>query len=282
MQDSNVDSQKVEITYEPTDWLYQYLRWISQYPLLSQEETMALALRVQSGDNEAMTTLVNANLRLAYKIAKEFFDVKCRLLPLEDLLQEANIGLQYAVQHFQPENGETFSHYAGPCIVGFMKRAIAQKTSFMHVSERMYQTYIKMSQLRTKIYSETGSEPTLEQLSRIYSISSLDVPIVEDDDTADTLLDNFSTSDENEFYAPFAHEMTDYIRELVDECELNEHEKAVLFAYFGLGDEPPKSLRKLSKDLPFSFQRAQKILKKALKKLRNTTFQGMKFTDFIA
>ena len=254
-----------------------YLREIGKTALLTREEEVQLADRIKVGDMEARAHMIKANLRLVVKIAQDYANYG---LPLLDLISEGNIGLMKAVERFDPNKGGKLSTYAAWWIKQSIKRALANQSKTIRLPVHMVDKISKMRRVAMVLSEELGREPTDEELSEEIGIdraklsqlksaalrpASLDAPIGEDDNTqfgeiigdekARTPLDLLSHKN--------MHMQLDGLLEVLD-----ERERKILDARFGLAGEKPKTLEDVGQEFGVTRERIRQLQNIALKKLR--------------
>ncbi|MEO7718787.1 MAG: RNA polymerase sigma factor RpoD [Capsulimonas sp.] len=260
------------------DSVRMWLREIGRTHLLSLEEEIRLAKRIERGDNEAKEILTQANLRLVVSIAKRY---TLRGMSFPDLIQEGNIGLIRAVEKFDYRKGYKFSTYATWWIRQAITRAIADQGRTIRIPVHMVETINRLVKTSGQLLQELGREPTLEELgkelelpiervSEIIRIApeplSLETPIGEEEDShlSDFLQDNDSTS-------PTESATFVVLREKIEEAldQLTTRERDVLKMRFGLDDGYPHTLEEVGKHFQVTRERIRQIEAKALKKLRH-------------
>src|SRR6266568_2269365 len=182
----------------------QYLGEIGRFPLLTAEQELILAKRVEQGDLEAQQRLVEANLRLVVSIAKRYNNQGIALL---DLVQEGNLGLIRAAQKFDPGRGFRFSTYATWWIRQAISRAVAEHTRTIHIPVHVVEMIYKIKRITRHLYQELGRDPLADEIARAVNMSkervvelqgmaenpiSLDAPLIDDEQyhLADTLEDH--------------------------------------------------------------------------------------------
>jgi RNA polymerase primary sigma factor len=259
--------------------LSDYLRTIGQVPLLSAEEELALAQRVVAGDAEAGRALAAANLRLVVSVARRHLG---RGLPLEDLIQEGNLGLLRAVEKFDWTRGCKFSTYAVWWIRQAISRALDDKGRTVRLPAHVQQTMNTLVRASQQIGSELGREPTEAELAAQLGLDelevhrvlraarptvSLDRQVGEMDETllGDILIDDQSPSVDHQAHIRLLRaEVAQIMAETLD-----EREREVLVRRFGLGGGAPATLEEAGAAMGLTRERARQIETRALAKLRH-------------
>ncbi|MGO8671602.1 MAG: RNA polymerase sigma factor RpoD [Capsulimonadaceae bacterium] len=262
------------------DSVRMWLREIGRTHLLSLDEEIRLAKRIERGDNEAKVVLTKANLRLVVSIAKRY---TLRGMSFPDLIQEGNIGLIRAVEKFDYRKGYKFSTYATWWIRQAITRAIADQGRTIRIPVHMVETINRLVKTSGQLLQDLGREPTLDELGRELDLPvervseiiriapeplSLETPIGEEEDShlSDFLQDEDTTS---------PTEAATYImlREKIEEAldQLTPRERDVLKMRFGLDDGYPHTLEEVGKHFQVTRERIRQIEAKALKKLRHPT-----------
>lgn len=262
------------------DSLRQYLREIGNYPLLTTEEEQELAQRISEGDEDAIVRMADSNLRLVVSIAKRYSD---RGLPLQDLIQEGNIGLLKAIEKFDHTKGYKFSTYATWWIRQAISRAIADHARTIRVPVHMVETINRIRRTSRLLQQELGREPTETELAEAVDLSpeklreilkitpdpvSLDMPIGEDEDSPLSSFIAAGAQAEPE-KATEAALMKEQIRLLLN--TLDEREKRVLELRYGIDGDRARTLEEVGKEFGVTRERIRQIEAKALRKLRHPT-----------
>ena len=255
-----------------------YLKDIGRVPLLSPEEEIELAIRIENNDREAKEILTKANLRLVVSIAKKYVG---RGMMFLDLIQEGNLGLINAVDKFDHSKGFKFSTYATWWIRQSITRAIADLGRTIRIPVHMVETINKVKKASNMILHRDGKEPTPEDIAKelglgvdkvreILRISqepvSLETPIGEEEDSH---LGDF-IPDEDALSPADAAAMT-FLKTKVNEVleTLTPREAEVLRLRFGLGEGTPQTLEEVGKAFNVTRERIRQIEAKALRKLRH-------------
>lgn len=271
------------------DPVRMYLKEIGKVDLLSAEEEVTLAERIENGDGEARRILTNANLRLVVSIAKRYVG---RGMAFLDLIQEGNLGLLKAVEKFDSSKGFKFSTYATWWIRQAITRAIADQARTIRIPVHMVETINKIMRTTRVLVQELGRDPstaeiaermqmTEERVIEILKIAqdpvSLETPIGEEEDSH---LGDFIPDED----ALAPEEMASYmlLREQLFEVldTLTDRESKVLILRFGLEDGRPRTLEEVGEIFKVTRERIRQIEAKALRKLRHPT-RSKKLKDFL-
>jgi len=266
-----------------------YLKEIGRVQLLTSEEEMELAKRMQNGDEYAKKRLSEANLRLVVSIAKRYVGRGMQFL---DLIQEGNLGLIKAVEKFDYTKGFKFSTYATWWIRQAITRAIADQARTIRIPVHMVETINKVKKVSSQLLHQNGHEPSAEEIAKVLDMSpekvreimrvaqepvSLETPIGEEEDS---LLGDFIPDDE----APAPAEAASHtlLREQLAEVlqTLTPREAKVLSLRFGLEDGRSRTLEEVGKDFKVTRERIRQIEAKALRKLRHPS-RSKKLKDFL-
>ncbi len=271
------------------DPVRMYLKEIGKVPLLSAEEEIELAKRMELGDQEAKKRLAEANLRLVVSIAKRYVG---RGMLFLDLIQEGNLGLIKAVEKFDYRKGYKFSTYATWWIRQAITRAIADQARTIRIPVHMDETLNKLIRVSRQLLQELGREPTPEEIAaemnmpvervrEILKISqepvSLETPIGEEEDSH---LGDF-IQDDNVPVPADAAAFT-LLKEQLEEVlgTLTEREQKVLTLRFGLEDGRARTLEEVGKEFNVTRERIRQIEAKALRKLRHPS-RSRKLKDYL-
>ena len=269
-----------------------YLKEIGRVPLLTPEEEIDLALKIQAGGPEgekAKQRLSEANLRLVVSIAKRYVGRGMQFL---DLIQEGNLGLIKAVEKFDHTKGFKFSTYATWWIRQAITRAIADQARTIRIPVHMVETINKVKKVSSQLLHENGHEPSAEEIAERLDMPvdkvreimrvaqepvSLETPIGEEEDSH---LGDFIPDDEAPVPAEAASQ-TLLKEQLADVLKtLTPREEKVLRLRFGLEDGRPRTLEEVGKEFNVTRERIRQIEAKALRKLRHPS-RSKKLRDFL-
>lgn len=272
-EDINVIASEIPMD----DSMKLYLHEIGSIPLLTAEQEVEIAKRIESGDVQARDQLISANLRLVVSIAKRYLG---RGLSVEDLIQNGNIGLMKAVEKFDYTKGYKFSTYATWWIRQAITRSVADQGRLVRIPVHMNEKIFKYARAKKDFLQNFGFEPSnrdvadqlgwrVEDVERVSSIvtnpTSLDASIGEDDDSS---LGDF-VQDENAADADTIitnYELTEILRTLMG--PLTEREKGVLVYRFGLDGAAPLTLEEVGEIYGVTRERIRQLEAKAIRKIK--------------
>ncbi len=266
-----------------------YLKEIGRVPLLSQDEEIELAIRINEGDVQAKQRLSEANLRLVVSIAKRYLGRGMQFL---DLIQEGNLGLIKAVEKFDYTKGFKFSTYATWWIRQAITRAIADQARTIRIPVHMVETINKVKKVSSQLLHQNGHEPTADEIAEELDMSvdkvreimrvaqepvSLETPIGEEEDSH---LGDFIPDDDAPAPADAASHtlLREQLVEVLD--TLTPREEKVLRLRFGLEDGRSRTLEEVGKEFNVTRERIRQIEAKALRKLRHPS-RSKKLKDFL-
>ncbi len=291
--EEEVDIENVDLSVPESvsieDPVRMYLKEIGKVPLLSADEEVELAKRMELGDQEAKNKLAEANLRLVVSIAKRYVG---RGMLFLDLIQEGNLGLIKAVEKFDYRKGYKFSTYATWWIRQAITRAIADQARTIRIPVHMVETINKLIRVSRQLLQELGREPTPEEIAEemkmpvekvreILKISqepvSLETPIGEEEDSH---LGDFLPDEHVPVPADAAafELLKEQLNEVLD--TLTEREQKVLRLRFGLDDGKARTLEEVGRQFNVTRERIRQIEAKALRKLRHPS-RSRKLKDYL-
>ena len=271
------------------DPVRMYLKEIGKVPLLSADEEVDLAKRMEKGDSDAKKRLTEANLRLVVSIAKRYVG---RGMLFLDLIQEGNLGLIKAVEKFDYRKGYKFSTYATWWIRQAITRAIADQARTIRIPVHMVETINKLIRVQRQLLQELGREPYPEEIAKemqlpvdrvreIQKISqepvSLETPIGEEEDShlGDFIQDdNVPVPAEAAAFTLLKEQLSGVLNTLTD------REQKVLRLRFGLDDGRARTLEEVGKEFDVTRERIRQIEAKALRKLRHPS-RSRKLKDYL-
>ena len=277
---------KVVITDDP---VRMYLKEIGRIPLLTYEEEVELAKRIEAGDQRAKDQLAEANLRLVVSIAKRYVGRGMQFL---DLIQEGNMGLIKAVDKFEHKKGFKFSTYATWWIRQAITRAIADQARTIRIPVHMVDTINKLVRAQRQLVQELGRDPLPEEVAELMNMDvekvrevqkiaqepvSLETPIGEEEDSH---LGDFIPDEE--ILSPSDAATNTMLREqLISVLDtLTDRERKVLALRFGLDDGRTRTLEEVGQAFDVTRERIRQIEAKALRKLKHPS-RSKKLRDFL-
>ena len=278
-----------DISSTTQDPVKMYLKDIGKVPLLSAEEEIELAKRMEAGDEMAKKKLAESNLRLVVSIAKRYVG---RGMLFLDLIQEGNFGLLKAVEKFDYRKGYKFSTYATWWIRQAITRAIADQARTIRIPVHMVETINKVTRVSRDLLQKLGREPLPEEVGEVMGLPkervqeimkiaqepvSLETPIGEEEDShlGDFIQDESIPTPVEATNQTLLHEQLD---EVVS--TLTEREQRVIKLRFGWDDGRPRTLEEVGKEFNVTRERIRQIEAKALRKLRHPN-RSRKLKDFL-
>jgi RNA polymerase primary sigma factor len=260
--------------------LDQYLREISQYPLITREDEVELAQKIRVGCEESLDKLVRSNLRFVVSVAKKYQN---QGVSLSDLINEGNLGLIRAAHKFDETKGIKFISYAVWWIRQAILQALAEQSRIVRVPLNRAGTLHRIGKRSSALLQELGREPTVEEIAEGMDISedevaktlsisqghlSLDAPLSpgEDNKLLDYLPDTQNPGPDDE---TFEHALTESIEEVLS--TLKDREARILRLYFGLDGQEPMTLEEIGGMLGITRERVRQIKEKALARLRHVS-----------
>ena len=291
-QDSNEATPKLKKSRirDYDNSISAYLREISRQPLLSHEEEVELAKRMEAGDQEARKKLITANLRLVVSVANKYLHYG---LPLLDLVEEGNLGLIKAVDRFDYKKGYKFSTYATWWIRQSVSRFLANYGRTIRIPVYMTENVIKYKQTVQRLYKQWGHKPTVEEIANElettpeeiaelhkYSqrIASLEASVSDENSVElGDLIEDTRSLDPVDIVAKVFRDQK--LKQMLD--GLTEREAEILKFRYGLIDGDPHTLKETGKRLGLTRERIRQIETKALNKLRkHIALNNIDFEEF--
>jgi len=274
----HLEGRDVAVQEVSGDPVKMYLHEIGKISLLTREQEVELAKRIEQGDEVAREHLITANLRLVVSIAKKYVG---RGLSLLDLIQEGNLGLMKAVEKFDYTKGYKFSTYATWWIRQSVTRAIADQSRIIRIPVHMIDTVRELQRVKSEHLQDHGEVPNLqaladelampvEKIKQVENVSqyttSLERPIGEDgeDSLGDFIEDKKALSPTKETYKMF---MSEELNKALD--QLGDREQQILKLRYGLEDGHPRTLKDVARVFNITRERVRQIEIKALEKLKH-------------
>jgi RNA polymerase primary sigma factor len=278
-EEAKVEAPKLDLSVEPSlDSLRQYLREIGRVPLLTADQEVALAKRIERGDSAAKRHMIEANLRLVVSIAKGYLG---RGLSFLDLIQEGSLGLIRAVEKFDYRRGYKFSTYATWWIRQAVTRAIADKARTIRIPVHMVEKLNKVVHIERQLIQRLGREPRPEEIAEELDMAleevrdilrmaqlpiSLEKPIGEEEDSS---LGDFVQDDRAE--SPFDTTSVSLRREDIELAlsSLPDRDRRVIELRYGLAGDQPQTLEEVGRAFGVTRERIRQIENNTLKRLES-------------
>ncbi|MCX7678178.1 MAG: RNA polymerase sigma factor RpoD/SigA [Spirochaetes bacterium] len=267
--------------------LQKYFLSINKINLLSQEEEINLAKSKCLGDEKAKEKLINSNLRLVVKIAKNYTAFEPSII---DLIQEGNLGLIRAAEKFDPKMGCRFSTYASYWIKHYITRFIAKRSRTIRIPIRKGDLYKKITKVREMLFAEHGIEPTPSEIAELLGVDEKDVrdileffqPTVSlEHPTSDEDFNLLEVVEDRKTISPdFNLTRNELKKELENAMEtLLENEKKILRMRFGFDDDRPVTLKELGDEFGVSAETVRQIEVRAMNKIKQKFSHLQDFLD---
>lgn len=256
--------------------LETYLREINETALLTADEEKQLSYRISDGDMLARDRMVRANLRLVVNIARGYSG---KGLPLQDLIEEGNLGLLRAVEGFDPEMNTRFSTYASYWIKQSIKRALINSAKTIRIPAYMVELLSKWRRANAKLSDSLGRTPTAEEIARELELPAKKLKIVKkaiqlynstpQNEDGDGNVSMGELIPDEKFLGPeeelIGHDNLKHVQEMLD--DMDERESTILKLRFGLDDGEPRTLKEIGEALGLTRERVRQIEAEALKRL---------------
>jgi RNA polymerase primary sigma factor len=275
-----LDSELSNDSYEESGLLSMYLKEINRIPLLTQEEEYNLAVRAKKGDEIARKKLIEANLRFVVNVAKKYQN---QGIPLNDLIDEGNIGLMTAVEKFEPDMGYHFISYAVWWIRQSIVKALCEKSRAVRLPLNRTNELMQIKKAQKTLMHENGREANSQEIGKLTGLEpdlvknllaisremvSLDSPMTNGDKGSQSTFGDFVEDDSP---SPEDRLMETSLKEDIKTVlgTLTDKERDVVELRFGLNGRSPMSLKEIGDLYSLTKERIRQIEKKALEKLQN-------------
>ncbi len=253
--------------------LETYLKEINRIPLLKAEQERELARRVQRGDHQARQDMIKANLRLVVNIAKRY--VGCGL-PLQDLIEEGNLGLVKAVERFDPEKGCRFSTYATWWIKQAIRRTLTDTSKVVRIPSYMREMIQEYEETQNRLASRTGFRPTVNEIASEMRRAPKHTELTENAVRAsrtlgqiqslDRLTEKKDVLEDRRETGLLEHEDRERLDSMLS--KLDERKRKILMLRFGIDGDGPMTLQEISEIVDLSRERVRQLIKESLDQLR--------------
>lgn len=265
---------------EDKDVLSIYLKQINKIPMISHDEEYELALKAKQGDNKAREKLINSNLRFVVTVAKKY---QGQGLPLEDLINEGNIGLLTAIDKFEPEKGYHFISYAVWWIRQSIMKAVCEKSRAVRLPLNRANELFQIQKIQKALIHESGStDVSIEEIAEASGLEvdlvkdliavsremvSFDAPVASKGEISDSKVGDFI---EDEKLGPEEEVINESLKNDVETLlsTLTDKEREIIIMRFGLHDVKPMSLKEIGDQYGLTKERIRQIEKRAIEKMK--------------
>ncbi|MCA1756697.1 MAG: sigma-70 family RNA polymerase sigma factor [Bacteroidales bacterium] len=269
-----------QVTNRDTPSLDKYLQEIGKVDLITPEEEVSLAKRIKGGDRDALSLLVNANLRFVVSVAKQYQN---QGMSLPDLINEGNLGLIKAAQRFDETRGFKFISYAVWWIRQAILQALAEQARIVRLPVNKIGSINRINRVFAKLEQEFEREPSANEIADVLDMApeevkdviksngrtiSMDAPISNEEDN-----DMYDVLQADESPSPDKHLMNESLTYEIERAlsTLSPREAKVIKLYFGIGMKHPLTLEEIGEELVLTRERVRQIKEKALKRIQYTT-----------